>query len=180
MAEAIALLKANHPEVYRSLQFVFAGADLGDEQYRRLVAEKLSTFENCTQIGKVGYEEMPSLYQMADLVVLPSLFETAGIVALESMATGILIVASDTGGLRELLSAARRGIMCQAGDPQRLQEGLCEAIRRLGSQHIDQLMRCNREWVCQNYDWRIISRNIRVIYERVCSENPHPKFALSS
>lgn len=57
-------------------------------------------------VGFTGYLDdytVRSLLKAADVVVLPSLYEPFGIVALEAMAARTPVVASDVGGLSELL-----------------------------------------------------------------------------
>lgn len=52
--------------------------------------------------GYVDYEKIAAYYAAADVCVFPSIWqEPAGLVALEAQATGIPLIASGTGGMRE-------------------------------------------------------------------------------
>ena len=51
------------------------------------------------------------LYQAADVLVIPSIYEPLGYVALEAMANRVPVIASDTGGLREILEDGKNGIL---------------------------------------------------------------------
>ena len=80
--------------------------------------------------------------RMPDLVVLPSLNEGQGRAAVEAMAAGLPVVASEVGGLPEVLDAGRAGVLVPAGDP----EALGRALESLASSPTerDRLMEAGR------------------------------------
>lgn len=59
----------------------------------------------------VPQTSLPSLYAVAHLTVLPSTYEIWGMTALESLYHGTPIVASATGGLRDILGASAAGAL---------------------------------------------------------------------
>lgn len=77
--------------------------------------------------GHVSDEELSRLYQQAYLSVFPSLYEPFGIVALEAMGTGVPVIASNTGGLDEIVQDGVNGLKFQNGSA----ESLAQAIDRL-------------------------------------------------
>lgn len=56
-----------------------------------------------------------SLFERAALVLVPSRYEPFGLVALEALARGAPVLASDVGGLRDVVGDA--GVLVPAGDP---------------------------------------------------------------
>ena len=60
-------------------------------------------------------EAEPHMFAM-DLVIIPSLFESFGYVALEAMALRKPVVASNVGGLREIIIDKHTGILSMPGD----------------------------------------------------------------
>ncbi|MDQ4006356.1 MAG: glycosyltransferase family 4 protein [Actinomycetota bacterium] len=77
--------------------------------------------------GFVGEDRLHALYAAADVAVVPSLYEPFGLVALEAMASGTPLVASDTGGLREIVVDEISGLRFRPGDA----EGLARAVARV-------------------------------------------------
>lgn len=60
---------------------------------------------NIRNIGYVPRDELPGLYQSADLLFFPSLYEGFGWPPLEAMACGTPVVASSAGSLSEILGS---------------------------------------------------------------------------
>jgi len=75
--------------------------------------------------GYVPEEELPLLYNAADLFVYPSLYEGFGIPPLEAMACGVPVIVSNVSSLPEVVGYA--GILV---DPYNVEE-LCQAIYKV-------------------------------------------------
>jgi len=72
-------------------------------------------------------DDVPALLAAADLFVLPSRSEAFPNGAIEAMAAGLPVVASDVGGLRDLVDPGRTGILVPPADP----DALAGAMRSL-------------------------------------------------
>ena len=68
------------------------------------------------------------LQQCADVSVVPSLFEPFGIVALEAMAAKSPVVASDTGGLSEIIEHDVTGVKVYPNNPDSLAWGINKVL----------------------------------------------------
>ena len=68
--------------------------------------EKIGISENVIITGYVDSNEMPILYNAADVFVFPSLYEGFGLPPLEAMACGTPVVASNNSSLPEILGDA--------------------------------------------------------------------------
>jgi glycosyltransferase involved in cell wall biosynthesis len=62
-------------------------------------------------LGKLPKRRLFQLYYAADVVVVPSVYESFGYVAAEAMAAGAPVIASNTGGLPELIEHGENGVL---------------------------------------------------------------------
>jgi len=96
--------------------------------------------------GVVHPEQMPSYYQAADLFCLPSYSEGLPCVAVEAMACGRPVVASQVGGVPELVDA-QSGLMVPPGDS----EALCLALLQAAGQKWD--AQAIRQKIVDHFSW---------------------------
>jgi colanic acid/amylovoran biosynthesis glycosyltransferase len=90
----------------------------GDGQERRkleLLIRKLGLEERVTLLGHVAREQMDSLYDRADVVVLTSRSEGIPLVLMEAMARGKIVLAPAITGIPELVLHRKTGFLYEAG-----------------------------------------------------------------
>lgn len=80
-------------------------------------------------LGFLDRANLADLYADADLFVFPSATETCGLVALEAMASGIPVIGSDAGGIRENLRDGINGIMAPTGDADAFSSAIVDLVR---------------------------------------------------
>ena len=71
--------------------------------------------------------DIPLILSAIDIFALTSLWEGMPIAVLEAMAAGVPVVATDTGGIREVISENVNGFLVRPGDTQ----AFCDRIARL-------------------------------------------------
>jgi 1,4-alpha-glucan branching enzyme len=69
-----------------------------------------------------------SLINACDIYVVPSVYEPFGIVVLEGMAMKKPVIASDTGGIREIINNERNGILFEPGNAKELADKISYLI----------------------------------------------------
>lgn len=83
------------------------------------LADELGVKERVDFLGKRRHEEMPGLLSSCDLAVIPSLMEATSVAALEAMACELPVVASNVGGLPEIVDGDV-GSLSEPGKPKEL------------------------------------------------------------
>ncbi|MDY7542907.1 MULTISPECIES: glycosyltransferase [unclassified Cryobacterium] len=115
--EAIAAV----PTVLRP-ELIIAGDASGDfDGYidgLRELADRNGVADNVRFLGPQTRTALAALFRDAKVVLIPSHSETFGLVALEAAASGVPVVASASGGLREAVLDGDTGIVLASRDPQ--------------------------------------------------------------
>lgn len=97
------------------LLFVGEGPELSRVQQR---VKELGLESRVIFLGK--QEEVSQVISLADLLLLPSEKESFGLVALEAMACGVPTVASNAGGIPELITHGETGFVAPVGDTAKM------------------------------------------------------------
>jgi D-inositol-3-phosphate glycosyltransferase len=84
------------------------------------LTEDLDIEERVRFIGSVAQSKLPLYYSASDVCAIPSYYESFGMVALESLACGTPIVATDVGGLQDIIRNNRTGRIIPDNSPHRL------------------------------------------------------------
>ncbi len=72
--------------------------------------------------------DIASLMAQADLLLLPSELEAFGLVALEAMACGVPAVATNVGGIPEVITDGVDGYLCEVGDVNAMAERVLKLL----------------------------------------------------
>jgi glycosyltransferase involved in cell wall biosynthesis len=75
-------------------------------------------------VGVLSHEEIPSAMAEADAMVLPSLSEGLPVTVLEAMACGLPVIATEVGGLGQLIRNGENGLLVRPGDPAAIEDAV--------------------------------------------------------
>jgi glycosyltransferase involved in cell wall biosynthesis len=127
-------LAALEPETFAELMIVGDGPD------RERVEDELARSSLRRRVRLLGErDDVPGLLSDADVFVLASRSEGLPLSVIEAMAAGLPVVASDVGGVGELVREGETGLLVPPGDPAALADALRLLLadrglrRRLGS-----------------------------------------------
>lgn len=103
-----------------------------------LVGEGTDLPKICNKVKELGLQnrvsflgkqdEVAQIISLADIMLLPSEKESFGLVALEAMACGVPTVASNAGGIPELITHGQTGYMAPVGDTALMSEYVIELL----------------------------------------------------
>jgi glycosyltransferase involved in cell wall biosynthesis len=106
-------------------------------------------------LGFVPHDELEGLYARAALVACPSRREGFGVACLEAMAHGRPVVATDVGGLRDLVVDGETGLVVPPRDPDALRGAL---ERLLGDPELRRkLGTAGRERAGSQFSWNAVT-----------------------
>ncbi|MCP3141503.1 N-acetyl-alpha-D-glucosaminyl L-malate synthase BshA [Pyxidicoccus xibeiensis] len=92
---------------------------IGDGPERALAERRLRALELEDRVAFLGKQDrFEELLAAADVFLLPSEQESFGLAALEALSCGIPVVASNIGGIPELVTAGETGFLAPVGDIQ--------------------------------------------------------------
>jgi glycosyltransferase involved in cell wall biosynthesis len=101
---------------------------VGDGELRDELEDLAKKLEITSKIIFAGLaQDVSSILSLLDIFVLPSLDEGLGIVILEAMAAGLPVIATDVGGIPEIVRDGETGLLVEPGNPS----VLTSAITRL-------------------------------------------------
>jgi glycosyltransferase involved in cell wall biosynthesis len=112
---------ANLADVYPDVNLMI----MGGGQERVMLEELVRALDLDSRVRLRGHVENASAYLDAlDIFVLPSRTEALGYVLLEAGLAGLPVVASDVGGIPEIIEDGRTGMLFPSGDVDALEAAL--------------------------------------------------------
>ena len=149
---------ARHPEV----QVLCFGRGPQERMLRRQIAE----YGLAERVRLTGFrDDLAALMPGLDLLVHPALQEGLGVAVLEAMSAGVPVVASNAGGIPDIIEHERSGLLFAVGDPRALRDGI---LRLLGDEALRlRLARAGRERVQSRFSVQRMSRGYMEVYNRV-------------
>jgi glycosyltransferase involved in cell wall biosynthesis len=155
------LLRERDPS--RELELLIVGDGPEMANLRRL-CEELNVQEVVHFAGYVPPEETVKYYHQISIFAALSRLESFGVAVLEASACGRPIVASNIGGLREVVVPGVTGLLVPPDSPREA----AEAIERLIENPTlrSELGLNGRRWVEEKYDWKKNVREMMEVYEK--------------
>lgn len=102
----------------------------GDGPERTAILERIDQLRLHTQVRLLGERnDVPDLLAASDAVLLTSRSEGIPLVLIEAMAAGVPVVATAVGGIPELITHGREGLLCDTRRPDALADLLLQLAR---------------------------------------------------
>src|SRR4051794_29282468 len=165
LLEAAAELKPQFPD----LKIVLAGDGFERPELVQLAAD-LGISQDVTFLGWVPNAELPPYYRAAAVSVIPSLEEGFGIPAAEAMGCEVAVVASDAGGLPEVVENGVTGLVVPRGNSKALAQAIGSLLA--DPQRRRQMGQAGRERALRLFDWDRTAEQFEEIYREVATRMP--------
>ncbi len=158
LVQALAMLKSDYPK----LQVVVAGDGIERDSLQKL-SRDLGVEDRVHLIGWIANTRLPDYFRSAIFSVIPSIEEGFGIPAAEAMGCEIPVIASDAGGLPEVVDNGTTGLVVKKADA----DELANAMRQLLDDESlrKDFGRAGREKALAEFDWLTTARSMEKVYE---------------
>lgn len=169
LLDAIALLQQAWPD----LRVLLVGGGPEEARLREQVQKKNLT-QRVIFTGRVPHDQIHKYYDLVDIFSYPRLpMRLTELVTplkpLEAMAQGKLVLASDVGGHRELITQDQTGVLFRAGDVAALAKALSSLLAR--REDWPRLQAAGRHFVETERHWRASVSRYRQVYERLLPQS---------
>ncbi|MEY3562155.1 MAG: hypothetical protein RLZZ294_161, partial [Bacteroidota bacterium] len=141
---------------------------VGDGPERHMAEElcrELGIFEEARFVGK--QQDMEDIYAIADLFLLPSEYESFGLAALEAMAAGTPVVATNAGGIPEIITHGKNGYLSEIGNVEQMSN---HAISILGNNVTLEAFSAAARKQAETFDIHNIVPKYEQLYQKVLNK----------
>ena len=157
------------------IQIVFCASSPDEPGIGEETARAIASLQDDRRAGVVWIDrqlDRPSvaaLYRAASVFVCPSVYEPLGIVNLEAMASGTAVVASDVGGIPEVVVDGVTGYLVHfdVSDPEGFEAGLAQRVNEVVGQPAlaEQFGSAGRLRAEAEFGWDAIAGQTVAVYE---------------
>jgi len=115
--------------------------------------------------GRLLEDDVRVIMGRAECLVLPSLAESFGMAILEAMASETPVVATNVGGIPDVVQDGLNGLLVRPADPHALAESLDQVVSdsRLRRRLIQNGVR-----TCRDFSWEKVAQNTLKVYKQAC------------
>ena len=146
-------------------RFVF----VGDGELRPALEEQVGALGLAQTVIFTGWQEnMPAVYSDLDLLVLTSLNEGTPVTAIEALATGVPVVASEVGGVPDVVTHHETGLLVPSGDAEATAQAILQFLR--APERAQRLALAGQRVVLGRFDLRRLVNDMDALYHALLIE----------
>lgn len=146
------------------------GRDKHQRRYEQL-AEKLQCKDRICFLGAQQKDDMPALYQAADVLVLPTLYDPFPNVILEGLASGLPCITSSSCGANDIIPTEACGTIIGATDIQ----ALVSAMQRYQDTETRESQAQNAHKVSARFTQKIMQEQLLKLYTELLNDTASSK-----
>ena len=150
-------------ETFGSAHLTVAGGG-EDAPMLLALARELGIEHTVRFLGRQGRRDLPALYRRAKVLAVPSRAEGLGLVVLEGLLCGAAVVATETGGIPEIITNEEHGLLVPSGNAPMLAHRISQL---LGDEALRvRLATAGCERVQRHFSAAGIAEQYRAVYSR--------------
>ena len=119
-------------------------------------------------LGRVNANDLPAIYQAADVTVTPSLYEAFGQTVSESLACGTPVAAFNNSGPLDIIDHKENGYLAKFEDPEDLAAGINWILNHLNYKNLSEKA---REKVVLHFNETVISKQYIELYRSLMNND---------
>ena len=145
----------------------------GDGEEREGLGNRISSMrlkETVHLLGNVAHNRLPQILNAADIFILTSVAEGVPNAILESMACGLPVVATDVGGISEVVKPGVNGFLIDTRQPSDVAKALRQALEKHGALGQGAIVTINKNYSIES----VAKKTDRLFKEVVSSQTVFP------
>jgi glycosyltransferase involved in cell wall biosynthesis len=150
------------------IKVVIAGRDFGYLQHLKKIASDLGISDRVVFTGELSSTALREAYVDATVYTVPSIYEPFGITALEAMASGLAVVGTRNGGLKEFVEEGTNGFVIDPSDEDSYCQALCRVISN--DRFRERAGMTNRNKVLTQFTTKQVVDELESLYQEVLRE----------
>ncbi len=147
------------------------GKPIGDLAEVEADARRLGIADDIVFLGSRPQEDLATLYQAVDFVVIPSRYESFGLVAIEAMASGTPVIASRAGGLSYSVRDGVAGLLVCPGNAVALTDAILELSRNPARRA---LLASHARAEAARFSWDTVATAMTGVYRSLAARTQSP------
>jgi glycosyltransferase involved in cell wall biosynthesis len=139
---------------------------------RRIQQKRLE--DRIKLVGNIPYEYIHHYHSAADIFILPSIIdqegntEGLGVVLLEALACGTPCIASNVGGIPDIIKDGKNGFLVEPKDVSALAKKITALIENEGLRQ--EMSDYGRRFVAKEFSWQAKARELYTTYQKLAAK----------
>ena len=151
---------------FKDAKFVISGEGFRQNKEKLLkLAEKLKIENSVLFVGYFPDEKLPDLYAASDIFVLPALYENFPFAILEAQATGLPVISTKVGGIPELVTNNKNGLLVEPANSEQLTEEIMILLKN--PKFAEELGKRARQLIEEKFAWSLITNEVVDLYSKI-------------
>ena len=151
---------------FKDAKFVISGEGFRQNKEKLLkLAEKLKIENSVLFVGYFPDEKLPDLYAASDIFVLPALYENFPFAILEAQATGLPVISTKVGGIPELVTNNKNGLLVEPANSEQLTEEIMILLKN--PKFAEELGKRARQLIEEKFAWPLITNEVVDLYSKI-------------